>query len=456
MHASKLGWLDIVRLGLVQSALGSIVVLTTSTLNRVMVVELALPAVVPGALVTLHHAAQMLRPRMGYGSDVGQRRTPWIVGGMTALALGGTGAATATALMSTHMALGMILAVISFALIGCGVSACGTSLLVLMAKQVASERRAAAATIVWMMMIAGFAVTATMAGKLLDPYSPMRLIGVAGSVSALALVVATLAIWGVEKRDSSPSEATSEESHSTKAPFLQALKQVWAEPDARRFTLFVFVSMLAYSAQDLILEPFAGSMFAFTPGQSTKLSGAQHGGVFTGMLIVAIVTTLFKGTRIARLKGWVVGGCAASGIAMLGLVIAGVRGMPWPLQQNVFVLGIANGVFSIAAISAMMTLAGEGRKSREGVRMGLWGAAQAIAFGAGGFIGTVLVDLAKWITGPNGVAYAFVFTLEAVGFFVACALALETTFTKAPENEPQSLSARDARLESAVQTSEAI
>jgi BCD family chlorophyll transporter-like MFS transporter len=453
MEATKLGWLDIVRLGLVQSALGAIVVLTTSTLNRVMVVELALPAIVPGALVTLHHAAQMLRPRMGYGSDVGQRRTPWIVGGMAALAIGGTGAATATAMMSTHMALGMILAIVSFALIGCGVSACGTSLLVLMAKRVSSERRAAAATIVWMMMIAGFAITATLAGKLLDPYSPARLVAVAGSVSAIALVVATLAIWGVEGHATESAEASADHA---KAPFLQALKQVWAEPDARRFTLFVFVSMLAYSAQDLILEPFAGSIFAFTPGQSTKLSGAQHGGVFTGMLLLAIVTTLFKGTRFARLKGWVVGGCAASGVAMLGLVVAGIRGMPWPLQQNVFVLGVANGVFSIAAISAMMTLAGEGRKSREGVRMGLWGAAQAIAFGAGGFIGTVLVDLAKWITGPSGAAYAFVFVLEAVGFFVACALASETTFTKPAENKHDSLADDDVALGSGTRAPETI
>src|SRR5687767_235644 len=93
MQQAKIGWLGIFRLGLVQTALGAIVVLTTSTLNRVMVVELALPAILPGALVTLHHAMQLLRPRMGYGSDVGQRRTPWIVGGMTALAAGGFGAA---------------------------------------------------------------------------------------------------------------------------------------------------------------------------------------------------------------------------------------------------------------------------------------------------------------------------------------------------------------------------
>ena len=82
-------WLGIVRLGLVQTALGAIVVLTTSTLNRIMVVELALPAMIPGALVALHYAVQLLRPRLGHGSDVGGRRSPWIVGGMAVLGLGG-------------------------------------------------------------------------------------------------------------------------------------------------------------------------------------------------------------------------------------------------------------------------------------------------------------------------------------------------------------------------------
>ena len=70
MNGRRLGWLGIVRLGLVQAALGAVVVLATSTLNRVMVVELALPAIVPGALVALHYAVQVLRPRMGYGSDM--------------------------------------------------------------------------------------------------------------------------------------------------------------------------------------------------------------------------------------------------------------------------------------------------------------------------------------------------------------------------------------------------
>ena len=146
MNASApLGWLGIARLGLVQAALGAVVVLAASTLNRVMVVEWSLPAVVPGLLVALHYAAQVLRPRMGYGSDIGRRRTPWIVGGMAALALGGIAAAAATAWMATRPVAGIACAVLAYALIGVGVGAAGTSLLVLLAQRVAPARRAAAA-----------------------------------------------------------------------------------------------------------------------------------------------------------------------------------------------------------------------------------------------------------------------------------------------------------------------
>ena len=82
----RLGWVDIVRLGLVQMSIGAIVVLTTSTLNRIMVVELALPAMLPGALVALYYIVQLSRPNWGYRSDTGGARTPWILGGMAVLA----------------------------------------------------------------------------------------------------------------------------------------------------------------------------------------------------------------------------------------------------------------------------------------------------------------------------------------------------------------------------------
>lgn len=423
------GWGSVARMGLVQACLGSIVVLTTSTLNRVMVVELALPALLPGVLVALHYLAQVSRPRMGHGSDVGGRRTPWILGGMVTLAAGGVLATLATMWMATQALAGTALAVLAFALIGLGVSASGTSLLVLLAKRVPQARRGPAATLVWVMMIVGFAVTAGTAGKLLDPYTPMRLLAVTSSVCAIAVCVTALALWGLE----GPAHAIAADEASAepaKPRFREALAQVWGESAARHFTIFVFVSMLAYSAQDLILEPFAGSVFGFTPGESTQLSGVQHGGVLAGMLLVAISGVVAARwpqvaalKALGSLKGWTVGGCVASALALAGLAAAGVVGPGWPLGATVFALGVANGAFSIGAIGSMMQLANEGRESREGVRMGLWGAAQAVAFGIGGVVGTAASDLARWWIADGGTAYALVFSLEALLFIASAALA---------------------------------
>jgi BCD family chlorophyll transporter-like MFS transporter len=206
-------------------------------------------------------------------------------------------------------------------------------------------------------------------------------------------------------------------------PFATALAEVWSEPPSRRFTIFVFVSMLAYSAQDLILEPFAGGVFGYTPGASTQLSGVQHAGVLAGMVLVALLGHRFAGRPLGSLRGWTVGGCAASALALLGLVLAGLVGPAWPLKETVFALGVANGAFSIAAIASMMRMAGEGRGSREGTRMGLWGAAQAVAFGLGGLVGTAASDLARALIGTPGFAYAAVFALEALLFMLSALLA---------------------------------
>jgi BCD family chlorophyll transporter-like MFS transporter len=426
VSAPGLGWLAIVRLGLVQTALGAIVVLTTSTINRVMVVELALPAMLPGFLVALHHVVQMSRPHFGHRSDVGGRRTPWIIGGMFALALGGVGAATGTAVMATAHGLGVAIAVCSFVVIGLGVGAAGTSLLALLAKRVDPGRRAAAATIVWIMMIAGFAITAGAAGHFLDPFSPERLVAVTATVSAAAFLVTLLALWGVEgAAQQAPAAEDAAAPHGAARPrFGQALREVWEEPDARRFTIFVFVSMLAYSTQDLILEPYAGTVFGMTPGESTQLAGVQHGGVLLGMLLVAITGTAARRAAPGLLRWWTVGGCAASALALAGIAYGGGEALAWPLRLNVFLLGVANGAFAVAAIASMMTLAGRGRSRSEGIRMGLWGGAQAIAFGLGGFLGTVAIDVSRQFLDNPVHAYAIVFSGEAALFLYAAVLGL--------------------------------
>ncbi len=414
-----LGWLGIIRLGLVQTSLGAIVVLTTSTLNRVMVVEIALPAIIPGILIAAHYGMQIFRPRLGFGSDVGGRRTPWIVGGMAVLALGGALAAVATALMTQHPALGIALAIVAFLMIGLGVGAAGTTLLVLLAQRTDERKRPAAATVVWVMMIAGFIVTSAVAGHLLDPFSPTRLVLIACGVSLLAFIVSLLAVWNVEGDTRPPQVAAPAPQPSFRAAFAE----VWREPQSRRFAIFIFVSMIAFSAQDLILEPFAGIVFAYTPGESTKLSGIQNAGVLVGMVMVALAGTAFRGKPLGSLKAWTVAGCCASAVALAGIGMAGLVGPAWPLRASVFALGVTNGAYAVAAIGSMMTMVGEGAKSREGVRMGLWGAAQALAFGLGGLLGTLASDIARLLLGSPALAYSTVFFAESLLFLVAAALA---------------------------------
>jgi BCD family chlorophyll transporter-like MFS transporter len=419
-----LSWTQIMRMGLVQMALGSIVVLTTSTLNRLMVVEFALPALLPGILVGLHYGIQMSRPKWGFMSDSGGNRTRWIIGGMGLLALGGLGAAFGVTLFAVNFWLALAVSVLAYALIGLGVGASGTSLLALLATATAPHRRAAAATITWLMMIFGIALTAGLAGSFLDPYSPARLMTVVAVVVTIAVALTALAMWRIEARVTvtAPSEAP--------VPFRQGLQEVMAEPATRNFTLFVFLSMNAYFMQELILEPFAGLVFNMTPGQTTQLSGAQNGGVFMGMLTVGIVATGFK---IGALRSWVMAGCLGSCV-VLGLIsLIGTGAIALPLTAIVVALGFFNGMFAVAAIGAMMALAARGRTGRTGTRMGIWGAAQAIAAGFGGLVGALAADIMRTFM-TDGPAFGAVFAFEASLFLAATIMAAKVMETNTAPN----------------------
>jgi BCD family chlorophyll transporter-like MFS transporter len=410
-----LTWLQIVRLGVVQMALGAVVVLTTSTLNRLMVVELSLPAVLPGFLVALHYGIQITRPNWGYRSDTAGRRTRWIVGGMALLASGAFLATLAVTIWPDNGRSALMLSILAYVLIGVGVGASGTSLLALLATATAPHRRAAAATITWLMMILGIAATAGIVGSLLDPYSSPLLLKIVGFVTVLATLATSLAVWGIEGRVTTTPKA------SERTPFLTGMAEVWAEPQARAFTIFVFLSMTAYFMQELILEPYAGLIFNFTPGQSTSLSGAQNGGVLIGMLLVGIAGTVLKR---GSLRSWVVAGCLGSAAALALITVLGQIGPEAPLVPAVVLLGFFNGMFAVAAIGSMMALAGQGRSAREGTRMGLWGAAQAIAAGFGGLTGAAGADILRRLLENDAQAFGLVFLFEAALFLFAALMAV--------------------------------
>lgn len=414
-----LGWFSIVRLGLVQAALGAIVVLTTSTLNRVMIVELGLAAVIPGLLVGLHYGIQITRPVWGHKSDTGRSRTLWIIGGLALLACAGTGAAATTLLFEQSFLAGIMAAMLAYALIGVGIGASGTSLLALIAMKTAVERRAAAATITWILMIAGIIVTSVVVGAQLDPYSHERLIAITAATGLVAWLVGLVGVAGMEARPTVDAPGA----QAATASFRDSLQDVLDDREARLFTLFIFLSMLAFATQDLILEPYAGLLFGMTPGESTGLSGTQHGGVLLGMIIVGVSGALFGKRHPDLPRHFITSGCFGSAIALAALALSTQSAPHWPLEINIFLLGATNGAFAVAAVGTMMILAGRGRTSNYGMRMGIWGAAQAIAFGLGGILGTVALDLGRWLTISDAHAFAAVFTIEASLFLMSALVA---------------------------------
>ncbi len=413
------GWRDVARLGLAQIAIGAVAAVMTSTLNRVMIVELALPATVPSILVALHFVIQMSRARFGFDSDRSGHRAPWILGGVATFAVGGFLAALGVALAATRTLPGLGVAFLGYALIGIGMSAAGTALLAHVAEEMPPQKLGGAAAMLWIMMILGIAVTAGVSGQLLDPFSFRRLLSVIGAVCAIAVVLAAIAAWGSWHIRRAPAGTGAAVSN---AGFGAVLRDALADRATRRFALFVFAAMLAYSAQDLILEPFAGRVFGMTPGESTKLGGTQHGGVMLGMLGAALLSA-----RFGSLRHWAVGGCLASALTLVALAQSPALGGPAALSAIIFALGVANGVFAVGAIGAMMAMTAADGTRGTGIRLGVYGAAQAIAYAAGSLGGGVASDLTIAWFGDASRGYTVVFAAEAILFVVAAAMAMAST-----------------------------
>jgi MFS transporter, BCD family, chlorophyll transporter len=336
----------------------------------------------------------------------------------------------ATIMMAAPSALAYILAIVGFTFIGLGVGMGGTALLALLASRVVAERKPAAAATSWTMMVAGIVIAAAITGSYLDPFSEQRLAIVASGVVLAAFCIAMLALRNLEAQSVYVGSADG----PTEASFAETLHDIWADDQARRFTGFVFISMLAYSMQDLILEPFAGVVFHFTPGASTKLASMQHGGVLIGMIVAGAGGTLYARRFGENVKLWIVLGCFASAVMLAGLSMAATIGGAWPLKANIFGLGFANGIFAVAAVGAMLGMASDGKGHREGARMGVWGAAQAIAFGVGGLTGAMIVDHLRSGAASDGTAFGTVFAIEAAMFILAALVAVGTKLARSVES----------------------
>jgi BCD family chlorophyll transporter-like MFS transporter len=422
---------DVVRLGLAQVAIGAVAALMLSTLNRVMVVELALPASVPSALVALHFAVQLSRARLGFASDrgrdaAGARRAPWVMGGAVCLGLGAVLAAAGTALAATHRAAGLLVCVVAYAAIGLGLSATGTALLAAAAERAAPAQLGRVAAGLWIMMIMGIVASAGITGALLDPFSLRRLVLVGAGVGVAAVALAAVAATGRALRADGrlrpgptrrpptcgavPRRVACRRRRAGHAPLRRlrlpgdaGLQRPGSDPRAVR---------RARVRHDARRDHAVGRHAARRRApRHARGRGAQRARRHAPRLGRGRLPRVGRGVRRPHAD------------AALGSTAA--------LTAAVFALGFANGVFTVGGVGAMMALtapadAARGRSSEAGLRLGIFGAAQAAAYGIGGFAGGVASDVARLALGSPAAGYSAVFAGEAVLFAGAAWLALRS------------------------------
>ena len=427
-----MNWFSILRLGLVQLCIGSSVVIPLSTLNRLMKVELALPATIAGFLIALHYAVQLTRVNWGYLSDKTQNRSQWIIFGMLILGIGGVLASASIPLIESNFAYGIMLALFSYTLIGFGVGAAGTPLLALLASYSSKSQKGFAASITFLMMILGLAITGITAGIILDPYSHQKLIKITASLAIITNILSYLSLKNLEKSLQNSVDACKPNATNYDVPFLEGIKKVWMEREARLFTIFIFISMGAFSMQDPILEPFAGEVFGFAVGESTKLDGFHKIGTLIGIILIILCLSKFrigfgslsiaKNERLGSEKFWLITGCLFSAFSLFIISLLGLTYRdPGILNSVVFFFGISNGVFTAGILGTMLHLASRGSgDNNTGTRMGIWGAAQAYATMIAVFFSTVLVDILGLMMNSLPSVYGIVF-LTAASFFIAAA-----------------------------------
>ncbi len=418
-HDLPLGRL--LRLSLFQAAIGITLALLVGTLNRVMIVELGVPAWWVAMSVALPLVFAPWRALIGYRSDthpssLGLRRLPYLwVGGL--LMFGGL-AIMPFALLALaepregYLWAGRIGAALAFLLVGAGIQMTQTSGLALATDIAPEDKRPRVVALLYAMQLLGMVVGSAGLGWLLQDFSPVRLIQVVQSSAVVVVALCLISLWKQEARGQRRGRRDPD-------GFAQNWKRLMAIPQMRRFLWTVGLGTSAFSMQDVLLEPFGGEVLLLDVGLTSSLTALSAGGSLLAFLVSA--RALSKGLDACRL--------AALG-ALLGLPAFACVIFSAPLDSSGLfrlgsgLIGFAGGLFSVGMLVAAMDIP---EKELTGMVLGAWGAVQATATGLsmalGGVVRDTVASLATsgWLGEPlnsPATGYSFVFHLEIYFLFV--------------------------------------
>lgn len=412
---------NLVRLSLFQIGFGIMLGFVQDILNRVMIKELFLPATIALGLISLKELLAIIGVKVWAGnlSDrhtiFGYRRTPYVLIGLVSCIVSFvlspsaayevhiTGGSLASIIESalTDLALWKLSAI--FLIFGFGLQVATTAYYALIADMVDEKDIGKIAGASWTLMVLTAIISNYTIGSYLKVFTPERLTQVAEIGGLVALGVGLVAVLGVERRNAEIGKGA--EKHSL--PFSQAIRLLASSPNTMLFALYIFISIFALFANEVVMDPFGAEVFGMPVSVTTKLFKPVMGGT----QLIFMLLTGFLLSRIGVRRGAYFGN--VFGAIGFGLIIAaGFMHDVHFLRIALVVTGIGLGAASVSNITMMMNMTA----GRSGIYMGLWGTAQSLAIFIGHSSAGVIRDLVYHFSGNHMLAYAAIFALEIVAF----------------------------------------
>ena len=402
----------LLRLSLFQISVGMAMVMLVGTLNRVMIVELKVPATLVSLMVALPLLVAPFRALIGFRSDnhrsqLGWRRVPYIwmgsllqFGGFSImpfalLVLAGAGQSS-----QAPAWVGMVGAAGAFILVGMGMHTVQTAGLALATDLAPFESQPKVVGLMYVMQLLGMIGSALMLGHLLHDYSPGQLIRVVQAVAVMTLVLNVIALWKQEPRSRLRKPGT---------PIEQNFQQAWQTfckgPKTLRRLLAVGLGTMAFTMEDVLLEPYGGEILNLSVSTTTLLTATLALGGLIGFAWASRV--LGRGGDAYRLSGW---GAWVGVPAFVAVIASAPLASPVLFSVGIFLIGLGGGLFAHGTLTATMQLA---PPEQTGLAMGAWGAVQATAAGVGMALGGVVRDGVALVS-SSVMGYSAVYCLEIV------------------------------------------
>ena len=392
------------QLGLIHVAVAMTLVPINSTLNRVMIKELAISATLVALLASLPYLFSPIQVAIGSYSDrhpiLGLRRTPYILTGLVLCVLGVIVSPQVAFLMSKNLGLGILAGIGAFGAWGMGYNLSSVSYLSLASELSGEDGRGKTIATMWFMMIVSIIGTAIGISRMVDPYTPEAMIRAFEIVGASALTLGLLGLVWLEPRQKKEAVKVQAEAYTVK----QMASAILDNPVAKLFFIYLLLLLAALLGQDVLLEPFGAEAFGMSVTETTRITSLWG----TFVLIAIIIAGFLE----ARVQKRVIAQAGNLG-ALAGFIVIVVSGFSRSIgifYSGVTLLGIGTGLSTVANLSLMFELTVTGNV---GLYIGAWGFSNAMSRLTGSLLGGIVRDGVTQATGQALSGYIVVFGIEA-------------------------------------------